>query len=242
MSKDTRQVLLDGSREGGLALPTEMVPIGSLRPHPRNYQGHPKDELEHLVQSVKSYGFYRNVVIAKDGTILAGHGMVEAARIVGMDSVPVVRLDLAPDDPRAIKVIVADNEISHLAECDDRLLTELLKEIKQSDPIGLVGTGYDEQMLANLVFVTRPTSEISDFNAAAEWAGMPSYENPAEAIKLIISFETEGDRQECLRRLEIKIGPKSRSSWFPQKQRDELESFLFTSNEEDVGDPESSEQ
>lgn len=54
----------------------EMIEIQTLKPHPRNYRTHPEDQIAHLIESISKHGFYRNVVIAKEGTILAGHGVV----------------------------------------------------------------------------------------------------------------------------------------------------------------------
>ena len=62
----------------------EMTPVSDLKPHPRNYKDHPDDQLEHIIESIKSTGFYRNIVIAQDGTILAGHGVVAAAKKMGL--------------------------------------------------------------------------------------------------------------------------------------------------------------
>lgn len=109
---------------------SEMAALADLRPHPRNYHVHPEQELEHLAESLREHGVYRNVVVARDNTILAGHGVVAAARRVGLDSLPVVRLDLAPNDPRALKVVIRDNEIGRLAEVDDVGLAHLLESLE----------------------------------------------------------------------------------------------------------------
>lgn len=207
----------------------EVVEIKKLKPHPRNYRAHPEDELKHLVQSIKDYGIYRNIVIANDDVILAGHGVVQAAMSMGMTEVPVVRLQVASTDPRALKVLVADNEIAHLGERDDRYLSELLKEIKDTDATGLFGTGYDEMMLANLVFVTRPESEIPDFNAAREWAGAgtPEYDLGTDPLKIIVSFKTPEDRAEFARLLGLKLSEKTKATWFPPKAKDDVKSVKF---------------
>lgn len=170
--------------------------ISDLKPHPRNYKKHPPDQLAHIKASIEEHGFYRNVVVAKDGTILAGHGVVEATRELGRETVPAAWLDIEPDDPRALKVLTGDNEIGKLAEIDDRGLTEMLKEISLDGD--LLGTGFDEMMLANLVFVTRPEGEVKDVDAAAEWAGagMPEYdiESPEKLWKLVVAFGSEEER------------------------------------------------
>ena len=80
-----------------------------MKPHPRNYKQHPPEQIEHIMRSIEEHGFIRPVVVARDYTILAGHGLVQAARQLGRTRVPVMQLDLDPDDPRALKLLVADN-------------------------------------------------------------------------------------------------------------------------------------
>lgn len=214
----------------------EDVALDQLKPHPRNYQAHPDDELEHIMESIKTHGFYRNVVIARDGTILAGHGVTEAARRMGLERVPAIRVDYAPDDPRALKLLVSDNEIRHLAEVDDRALTELLRDLNETE-LGLLGTGYDPMMLANLAMVTRPAHEIEDLDAAAQWVGMPDYEDKGEdRIQIIVNFANEEDRQEFCRILGIdasKIGDdgRQRSIWWPKRIGNDLHAVRFTDHE-----------
>lgn len=205
----------------------EIVPIGSLSPHPENYKTHPDDQLEHLAQSIREHGVYRNVVVARDGTILAGHGVVLALRRLGVTRVPVKRLDLGPLDARAKKVLAADNEIAHLGIVDDRKLAELLREIAHEDPVGLPGTGYDEAMLANLLYVTRPAHEIADHAEAAQWVGLPGYEESADPLKLVVSFRNEQDRAAFLDRLGVELADTSKSMWWPPKAREDLNSVIF---------------
>lgn len=212
----------------------ETVAIEDLKPHPRNYQEHPDDQLEHIMQSIRDNGLYRNVVVARDDTILAGHGVVLAMKRLGRESIPVYRLDLDPDDPRALKVLAGDNEQRHLAERDDRALTELLAEV--NDAVGLEGTGFDEMMLANLVFVTRPASEIADFDAAAHWVGMPEYEGQMP-LKLVVNFRDGTDRDEFMRLIDASIINMKRgetwSVWWPAKETEDPTSLIF---EDDDGE------
>jgi ParB family chromosome partitioning protein len=92
------------------------VDIELLKPHPRNYRHHPPDQIEHLKASLREHGVYRNVVAARDWTILAGHGLVLAAKELGWKAISTAKLDIKPDSPRALKILAGDNEIAHLAE------------------------------------------------------------------------------------------------------------------------------
>lgn len=181
---------------GEAAIPQPVpVRLDDLRPHPRNYQTHTEEELTHLCESIRANRFYKNLVAARDGTLLAGHGAWVAAQRLGFDTLPVVRLDIDPQSTEALKIVVADNEIGRRAARDDRALSELLTEIRDGDPFGLAGTGYDEMILANLLIVTRPTSELRDLDAAAEWAGLPEFEGAPPIFRFIINFETAEIRQ-----------------------------------------------
>ena len=202
----------------------EHIPIADLKPHPQNYREHPDDQLEHIMNSIKSNGYYRNVVVANDNTILAGHGVVKASKKMDLKTVPVVRLEVEPDSPQAKKVLTGDN--AHLGEIDDRLLSEILKDVKDSAEDGLLGTGYDEKMLANLVMVTRPQSEIEDFNAAAEWVGMPDYDEESEQIKITVNFLNETDMNKFFEILDIPKKDLTRV-WYPAKPKDDMKSVKF---------------
>jgi hypothetical protein len=213
---------------------TEVVLLSELKPHPRNYREHPEDQIEHLVHSIKENGFYRNIVIAKDGTILAGHGVKLACEKLGLKQVAVYRLNIDPNEPKALKILTGDNEIGHLGEINDRILTDMLMEINKADD--LLGTGYDEPMLINLMYITRPQSEIKDFDAAAEWVGMPEYEEGEDIPKIIISFRTDQDREKILEIIGVETIQKKQglawSIWWPEKEMEDRGSLKFYSSNE----------
>lgn len=204
-----------------------MTDVMKLKAHPRNYQQHPEIQLRHIIKSIETHGFYRNIVVAKDNTILAGHGVTEAAIRMGLKQVPVIKMDIDPEDPRALKLLTGDNEIGNLAVVNDRMLTELLKEVMGTEDLGLTGTGFDADQLSSLLMVTRPASEIKDSNQAGEWLGMPDWDVAPAALRLIISFEDENDRQEFAKRLGYDFTPKTKSVWYPDKGRDDSASLGF---------------
>jgi hypothetical protein len=180
------------------------------------------------MKSIETHGFYRNVVVTADNTILAGHGVVEAATRLGIDKIPVHKVDLDANDTKALQILTGDNEINNLAVVNDRMLTELLKEIMvQDQEIGLTGTGFDEAQLASLVMITRPASEIKDKDEAAEWLGMPEWEGSSKRLTVIVSFESEKDRKEFADILGYTFTPTTKSIWFPHKPKDDTSSVEF---------------
>lgn len=177
----------------------EFVSIDSLEPHPRNYQDHPDDQLDEIGASLMAHGFFKNVVVAEDGTILAGHGVVAACRRLGVVAVPIRRMPYPPADPRALQIVAADNELTRRAERDDRGLAELLHELHEAEM--LPGTGYDEERLAALLFTTRPTSEVPDMAAAkklAANAGSEGFDSGEEIACRVIFNLTNVDEVESL--------------------------------------------
>jgi len=215
-----------GRRRPRLPAP-KTVPISSLTPHPKNYCQHPEDQIEHIKESILEHGLYRNIVVANDLTILAGHGVVEAAKLLGIKQVPIIKVKVGPNDPRALKLLAGDNEISHLREIDDRMLTSILKEIKEHDEEGLLGTGFDDAMLANLLFVTKPASEVQDFDEAAHWVGMPEYNKETRPLQMNVSFRNMKDRAEFVKLLGLDVTDATKAVWFPQQERRDIVSVKF---------------
>jgi hypothetical protein len=212
----------------------ELVDVASLKPHPSNYRKHGSDQLAHIVKSIQLHGFYKNVVVAKDYTILAGHGAVDGAKALKIKKIPVVRLMIDPMDKRALKVLTGDNEIARLGEVDDRALSEILRDIA-IDAEGLLGTGFDEKQLANLVFVTRHSDEIESVDAAREWIGLPTYDaqddTKGKEPIIVISFANDADRDKFIEETKLQIrdkrGSRKWSTIWPYQERNDLKSVKF---------------
>ena len=230
------------AKKGTKQLKAENALLDKLKPHPRNYQAHPEDQVAHLVASIREHGFYKNVVVAQDNTILAGHGAVRAAQEAGLSEIPIVRLNIAPNSPQALKLLAGDNEIGKMADRDDRALTELLKEIGADDFDYLLGSGFDEQMLAAMAMVTRPASEIPDFNAAAEWAsgGMPECDPGELRFRLVVQFESEAEREAFVAKCDIAVksswnqgqgDQQTWSAWWPPRTKEDTSSVVWAEDE-----------
>jgi hypothetical protein len=125
------------------------VPIDSIKPHPRNYRGHPDAQVQAIRHSLDQFGQYRPVVVSSDGVILAGHGVWLARKAQGEKTIDEVRMDFPADDQRAEKLMVADNELARGAEDDQAQLAALLADIQRTD--GLDGTGWDDGALDALI-------------------------------------------------------------------------------------------
>lgn len=74
-------------------LAVEYLPISMLRPWPSNARVHSKKQIHQIASSIREFGFTNPVLIDSDKTIVAGHGRVEAARLLGLSQVPAICLE-----------------------------------------------------------------------------------------------------------------------------------------------------
>lgn len=196
----------------------ESAKVAGLVRHPKNYKEHPKEQLAHLAQSIREYGQYKNVVVARDGrTLLAGHGVVEAAKLAGVEKVDVVRLDLDPFSPAALKLVALDNESARGAISDDRALAEILRAIVDAD-VGLLGTGYDEKGLLALEMILGAPKGTNDPDS--EWGGMPSFENEDQTAwgSVKVNFASEEDMKAFAKLVGQPVVSTTRSIWHPKAE------------------------
>ncbi|MEM5471875.1 DNA methyltransferase [Hoeflea sp. AS60] len=99
----------------------QTCPIDSLVPYANNARTHSKKQVRQIAESIRRFGFCNPVLIADDNTIIAGHGRVEAAKLIGMTEVPIRKLShLSRDEVRAY--ILADNKLAENAGWDRDLL------------------------------------------------------------------------------------------------------------------------
>jgi DNA modification methylase len=101
------------------------VAIRSLRSHAQNARTHSKKQIQLIAASIRQFGFLSPIIADEQGVILAGHGRVEAAKLIGLTHVPVVRVDQL-STPQKRAYVLADNKIAERAGWDrERLALEL---------------------------------------------------------------------------------------------------------------------
>lgn len=123
------------------------VAVADLTPHPENYRQHPEDQLQRLVASLQRNGQRKAVVVQKStNRIIAGHGVVEAARLLGWSEVVADVWDCS--DEQALAYLVDDNELSRWAEDDSEALNDLLAALSTTDYPAL---SYDEDDIGGLL-------------------------------------------------------------------------------------------
>lgn len=103
-----------------------------LRPYVRNARKHSKAQIQQIAASIERFGFTNPVLVGDDDEIIAGHGRVEAAKKLGLPTVPTLRLShLSPEERRAY--ILADNKLALNAGWDSELLAIELQALVDLD-------------------------------------------------------------------------------------------------------------
>src|SRR5262245_60647779 len=111
----------DRQQEERIPMKIEYSRVRDLRPYPNNARTHSKKQVRQIARSIKKFGFCNPVLIDDGKQIIAGHGRVEAAKLLGIDAVPTCRLShLSEADKRAY--ILADNKLAEKAGWDKQLL------------------------------------------------------------------------------------------------------------------------
>src|SRR5918993_1899179 len=122
----------------------EPMSVASLRPYARNARTHSKKQIKQIAKSIDRFGFTNPVLISDDNEIVAGHGRVEAAKLLGQAAVPTLRLShLTPAQRRAY--VIADNKLAQNAGWDrDVLAIELQALIDIEFDVELTGFSLAE--------------------------------------------------------------------------------------------------
>jgi len=123
-------------------LRVEMRLIADLKPHERNPRTHSKCQIKQIADSIKAFGFTNPVLIDEADGIIAGHGRVAAATLLGLAQVPTIRLS-ALSEAQKRAYIIADNKLALNAGWDEGLLRLELGYIADLDvDFDLTLTGF----------------------------------------------------------------------------------------------------
>jgi ParB-like chromosome segregation protein Spo0J len=133
-------------------LQLEMMPVASLAPYAANARQHPPEQVAQLAASIGEFGFNVPVLVDDAGVLIAGHGRVLAAKALGLEEVPAIRLGhLTEAQARAFRL--ADNQLALNSTCDESLLAAELRALRTDDfDLGLVG--FDNATLDRLLAET----------------------------------------------------------------------------------------
>lgn len=172
----------------------KLVDPKKLKPHPKNRNSHPQDQIDRLAKIIEYQGWRYPVKVSnQSGFVTAGHGRIEVAKALKC-KVPVNYQDYE-SDAQEYADIVADNAIASWSELD-------LSGINTD--IGDLGPDLEIEMLGLHNFLIEPAEKFLEKDLWEDNAEM-EYEAPDGVFKIIVSVKNEPDVKLALERLGVDI-------------------------------------
>src|ERR1700757_1098962 len=136
----------------------ELLGLETVQPYPRNPRLHSKPNVDKIAASIKEFGWTVPLLIDEKNEILAGHGRLLAAKALGIDPVPCLRLsDLSAAQKKAYRL--ADNRLTLDSDWD---LEALQLELQQLGEFDLALTGFGQEELDEILRLADPQEGEDD--------------------------------------------------------------------------------
>jgi len=149
-----------------------------LKPRATNPRTHSKKQIRQIADSIERFGFTSPVLVDSDDGIIAGHGRVEAAKLIGIKEVPTIRLeDLTEAEIRAY--VIADNKLAENAGWDRELLAIELQGLIELD-LDITITGFEMPEIDILLGELDSDEEDDAADEVPEISGDPPVTRPGD--------------------------------------------------------------
>jgi DNA modification methylase len=147
----------------------ERWPTERLVSYARNARTHDAEQVEQIAASIREWGWTNPILVAEDGTIIAGHGRVLAAKKLRLEEVPVM-VASGWSDAQKRAYALADNKLALNAGWDLAMLGLELSELEGLGfELDLTGFNIDERAALTAV----STEGLTDPDAAPELPAEP---------------------------------------------------------------------
>lgn len=139
---------------------TDVVATDSLIENPRNPNRHPEDQIIALAKIIRHQGWRNPIVVSRrSGFVVKGHGRLLAARMLGLEEVPVDYQDYE-NEAAEWADMVADNKIAELSNMDEDELNAIIREL--DGQIDLELTGFQTSEINNILSQIEEMNEVPD--------------------------------------------------------------------------------
>jgi DNA modification methylase len=135
------------------------LPISAISANPRNSRSHSKRQIRQIADSIRTFGFTNPILVDQTNIIIAGHGRVAAAKLLGMLEVPTILLEnLSPEQIRAY--VIADNRLAEKAGWDKSILAIELQNLTMNcGDLDVTITGFE---IPEIDLILAPTGDRPD--------------------------------------------------------------------------------
>ena len=110
----------------------ERVDVSALSAFAGNPRTHSDGQIDQIAASIREFGWTNPILVDADGTIIAGHGRLEAAKRLQLREVPVIRLGHLSEAQRKA-LVIADNQLALNAGWDEVALSNLIRDLDAED-------------------------------------------------------------------------------------------------------------
>jgi hypothetical protein len=153
------------------------VDLADLVPYPGNPNKHSDEQVALLAKIIRARGWRHPVIVSTfSGRVVAGHGRIEAARLLGVATVPVERQAFASEAEER-EFLLSDNRIAELAERDNALLKDLLEQLDTGET-DMDLTGYTEDVIEQLMTQEHQDEDNTYTNKIVAPVYEPKGDNP----------------------------------------------------------------
>lgn len=161
-----------------------MVPIGELKPHPRNPNRHPHHQIKMLAALIEYHGWRAPIAVStRSGFITRGHGRLEAAKKLGLTECPVDFQDYCSDADE-LADILADNRVQDYSELDMESVDSILTDLSAQDlDIDITGFSLDEIDLMTGESSPHPKFDEDDFHGDDEEDNLGEFAPPPHVLE-----------------------------------------------------------
>jgi DNA modification methylase len=136
--------------------------IDSLRPYSRNARTHSAKQIEQIAASIREFGFTNPILIDQNGVVIAGHGRLDAGKLIGMSQVPTIQLEHLTE-PQIRAYVLADNRLAEKAGWDPNILVIEFQYLSELDlEFDLEITGFGTAEIDFLIERSSKTPSIDD--------------------------------------------------------------------------------
>ena len=132
----------------------ELWEIDKLTPYDKNARTHSEEQVRKIAASMSQFGFTNPILVDSNTGIIAGHGRLQAAKLLGLTKVPVIILDHLNEQQKRAYVL-ADNRLALDAGWDTELLHQELQWLDDQE-FDLELTGFSDDELKNILEIPEP--------------------------------------------------------------------------------------
>jgi ParB-like chromosome segregation protein Spo0J len=124
--------------------------VSDLKNLEKNARKHSPAQIQQITESIRRFGFLQPIVISQENVVQAGNGRLEAARILGLKTVPAIRAEgLTPAELKAYALI--DNRLSETSEWDKEMLNLELEDLCLNLDFDMSAFGFSTEEIESLL-------------------------------------------------------------------------------------------